>query len=151
MDKAVGDTALAGTLNLWGVVEVSVLRSASESALQKIIHLIKEAQHLKAPSQRFTDKFGTGYTYAVLGLSFVMFFVWWLGLGHHPFVSTESSRSAFYRAMTLLVVASPCALVLSIPWPCLRRSPGREARILRGGRLLKTRRGPCRAMDKTGR
>src|SRR5437660_4244134 len=115
VDKAMGDTALAGTLNLWGVVEVSVLRSASQSALQKIIHLIKEAQHLKAPSQRFTDRFGTGYTYAVLGLSFVMFFVWWLGLGYHPFVSTESSRSAFYRAMTLLVVASPCALVLSIP------------------------------------
>jgi len=112
VDKALGDTALAGTLNLWGVVEAAVLRSASQSALQKIIHLIKEAQHLKAPSQRFTDRFGTGYTYAVLGLSLLMFFVWWLGLGYHPFFSTESSRSAFYRAMTLLVVASPCALVL---------------------------------------
>jgi len=153
VDKATGDAALAGTLNLWGVVEVSVLRSASESALQKIIHLIKEAQHLKAPSQRFTDKFGTGYTYAVLGLSFVMFFVWWLGLGYHPFVSTESSRSAFYRAMTLLVVASPCALVLSIPSAVLAAIAWAAKRgiLFRGGaaveKLAEVR---VVAMDKTG-
>src|SRR5207247_5730502 len=80
VDKAIGDTVLAGTLNLWGVVEVSVLRRAQESALRRIIHLIKEAQHLKAPSQRFTDKFGTRYTYTILTLSLLMFFIWWLGL-----------------------------------------------------------------------
>jgi Cd2+/Zn2+-exporting ATPase len=153
VDKGLGDTALAGTLNLWGVVEVSVLRPASQSALQRIIHLIKEAQHLKAPSQRFTDKFGTSYTYAVLGLSFVMFFVWWLGLGYHPFVSTESSRSAFYRAMTLLVVASPCALVLSIPSAVLAAIAWAAKRgiLFRGGaaveKLAEVR---VVAMDKTG-
>src|SRR6266496_4304231 len=153
VDKAMGDTALAGTLNLWGVVEASVLRPARQSALQKIIHLIKEAQHLKAPSQRFTDKFGTGYTYAVLGLSFVMFFVWWLGLGYQPFVSTESSRSAFYRAMTLLVVASPCALVLSIPSAVLAAIAWAAKRgiLFRGGaaveKLAELR---VVAMDKTG-
>src|SRR2546427_1711202 len=153
VDKAVGDTALAGTLNLWGVVEASVLRSASESALQKIIHLIKEAQHLKAPSQRFTDRFGTGYTYAVLGLSFVMFFAWWLGLGYHPFVSTESSRSAFYRAMTLLVVASPCALVLSIPSAVLAAIAWAAKRgiLFRGGAAVeKLAEVSVVAMDKTG-
>src|SRR5438046_9778261 len=107
VDKDIGELVLAGTLNVWGVVEVSVLRRAQESALQKIIHLIKEAQHLKAPSQRFTDKFGTGYTYAILGLSLLMFFVWWLGFGREPFVSTATAKSAFYLAMTLLVVASP--------------------------------------------
>ena len=153
VDKATGDTALAGTLNLWGVVEASVLRPASQSALQKIIHLIKEAQHLKAPSQRFTDKFGTGYTYAVLGLSLVMFFVWWIGLGYHPFLSTESSRSAFYRAMTLLVVASPCALVLSIPSAVLAAIAWSAKRgiLFRGGaaveKLAEVR---VVAMDKTG-
>src|SRR5216117_2076075 len=153
VDKAMGDTALAGTLNLWGVVEVSVLRSASESALQKIIHLIKEAQHLKAPSQRFTDKFGTGYTYSVLGLSFVMFFVWWLGLGYHPFVSTETSWSAFYRAMTLLVVASPCALVLSIPSAVLAAIAwgARHGILFRGGAAVEKLAGiDIVAMDKTG-
>jgi Cd2+/Zn2+-exporting ATPase len=153
VDKGMGDMALAGTLNLWGVVEASVIRPASQSALQKIIHLIKEAQHLKAPSQRFTDKFGTRYTYAVLGLSFVMFFVWWLGLGYHPFVTTESSRSAFYRAMTLLVVASPCALVLSIPSAVLAAIAWAAKRgiLFRGGAAVeKLAQVRVVAMDKTG-
>ena len=74
VEKTSGDTVLAGTINLWGVVEVVVLRPANESALQKVIRLIHEAQHLKAPSQRFTDKFGTRYTYAILGLTLGMFF-----------------------------------------------------------------------------
>ena len=59
VDKAIGDTVLAGTINLWGAVEVLVLRPAAESSLQKIIHLIKEAQQQKAPAQQFTDRFGT--------------------------------------------------------------------------------------------
>ncbi len=79
VNKAVGDTALAGTINLWGAVEVTVTRPVAESALQKIITLIKEAQQQKAPAQQFTDKFSSIYTYAVIGLSFAMFFVWWLG------------------------------------------------------------------------
>jgi len=115
VDKNVGDTVLAGTINLWGAVEASVLRPAAESALQKIIRLIKEAQHQKAPAQQFTDKFSTYYTYFALGLSAAMFFVWWLVLGYAPFTTDAAERSAFYRTMTLLVVASPCALVLSIP------------------------------------
>src|SRR5204863_6534228 len=88
VEKSAGDTVLAGTMNLWGAVEASVLRPATESALQKIIHLIREAQHQKAPSQQFTDKFGARYTYFVLGMSFTMFFVWWLGLHLPPFTST---------------------------------------------------------------
>ena len=138
VEKSVGDAVLAGTINLWGVVEVLVLRPAEESSLQKVIRLIQEAQHLKAPSQRFTDRFGTGYTYAILGLSLGMFFIWWLGLGLAPFTSTEAAGSAFYRAMTLLVVASPCALVLSIPvrgvgGHCLGR-PARDPLSWRGRR-----------------
>lgn len=153
VDKAVGDNVLAGTLNLWGVVEVSVLRRAQESALQKIIHLIKEAQHLKAPSQRFTDRFGTGYTYAILGLSLLMFFVWWLGVGYTPFVSTAVNKSAFYRAMTLLVVASPCALVLSIPSAVLAAIAwaARRGILFRGGAAVeKLAEVNVVAMDKTG-
>jgi len=60
-------------MNLWGAVEVIVTRPAAESSLQKIITLIKDAQQRKAPAQQFTDRFGTYYTYIVLGLSFVMF------------------------------------------------------------------------------
>jgi Cd2+/Zn2+-exporting ATPase len=153
VEKKVGDTVLAGTLNLWGAVEATVLRRASQSALQKIIQLIKEAQHLKAPSQRFTDKFGTTYTYGIIGITVVMFFVWWLGLGNEPFVSAASRKSAFYKAMTLLVVASPCALVLSIPSAVLAAIAwgARRGILFRGGAAVENlAEVSIVAMDKTG-
>jgi len=151
--KRVGDTVLAGTLNGWGSVDVQVLRAASESALQKVIRLIQEAQHLKAPAQRFTDRFSTGYTYAVLGLTLVMFLFWWLGAGRPAFLSTPTEASAFYRAMTLLVVASPCALVLSIPSAVLAAIAwaARRGILFRGGAAVE---GLAQihvvALDKTG-
>jgi Cd2+/Zn2+-exporting ATPase len=135
VEKKVGDTALAGTINLWGAVEVSVLRPASESALQKIITLIREAQHQKAPAQQFADKFSSIYTYLVIGVSFAMFFVWWLGFKLSPFSSSVAEQSAFYRTMTLLVVSSPCALVLSIPSAVLAAIAwaARHGILFRGG------------------
>jgi Cd2+/Zn2+-exporting ATPase len=151
--KAVGDALLSGTLNLWGAVEAVVTRPAQESALQKIIHLIQNAQRNKAPAQRFTDKFGTGYTYGVLALTVVMFFVWWLALGHRPFVSVPGDVSAFYHAMTLLVVASPCALVLSIPSAILAAiaSGARRGILFRGGAAVEElAEVGIVAMDKTG-
>jgi len=153
VDKAIGDAVLAGTLNLWGAVEVTVSRRASQSALQKIIQLIKEAQHLKAPSQRFTDKFGTTYTYLILGLTLAMFFVWWLLFRDDPFISSPQSRSAFYKSMTLLVVASPCALVLSIPSAVLAAIAwaARRGILFRGGAAVENlAEVTLVAMDKTG-
>ena len=153
VEKSIGDSVLAGTINLWGVVEVVVARPVQESALEKIIHLIKEAQHLKAPSQRFTDKFGTRYTYGILALSVAMFFVWWLGLDLPAFVSSGAERSAFYRTMTLLVVASPCALVLSIPSAVLAAIAWGAKRgiLFRGGAAVeKLAEVNVVALDKTG-
>jgi Cd2+/Zn2+-exporting ATPase len=153
VEKKIGDVVLAGTQNLWGAVEASVLRRASESALQKIIRLIKEAQHLKAPSQRFTDKFGTTYTYGILALTTLMFFVWWLVLDRDPFVSGAGRKSAFYQAMTLLVVASPCALVLSIPSAVLAAIAWGAKRgiLFRGGAAVENlAEVSVVAMDKTG-
>ena len=156
VDKAVGDTVLAGTINLWGAVEVTVLRPAAESALQKIIRLIREAQQQKAPSQRFTDTFGAYYTYFVLILSFAMFFVWWLGFHLAPFSVARGaleSQSAFYRTMTLLVVASPCALVLSIPSAVLAAIAwsARHGILFRGGAAVeKLAAVDTVALDKTG-
>ena len=153
VEKMIGDTLLAGTMNLSGAVEAVVLRPAGESALQKIIKLIKEAQHLKAPSQRFTDKFGTTYTWSILALTTVMFFVWWLAAGRAPFVSTGASKSAFYQAMTLLVVASPCALVLSIPSAVLAAIAcgARRGVLFRGGAAVENlAKVNVVAMDKTG-
>jgi Cd2+/Zn2+-exporting ATPase len=153
VEKNVGDSTLAGTINLWGAVEVLVTKPAAESSLQKIIALIKDAQQQKAPAQQFTDKFGTIYTYIILGVSLAMFFVWWLALGLAPFTNAAASHSAFYRAMTLLVVASPCALVLSIPSAVLAAIAwgARHGILFRGGAAVeKMAEINIVALDKTG-
>ncbi len=153
VEKIIGDTALAGTLNLWGAVEAVALRPAAESALQKIITLIREAQHQKAPAQIFADQFSTYYTYGVLGLSLAMFFVWWLGFRLAPFTSAVAEHSAFYRTMTLLVVSSPCALVLSIPSAVLAAIAwaARHGILFRGGAAVeKLAEANVVALDKTG-
>ena len=151
--KRLGDPVLAGTINLWGAVEVTVTRPPGESALQKIIKLIRDAQHLKAPAQRFTDKFSTRYTYAILALSAAMFFVWWRGFGLPAFADNAAQHSAFYRTMTLLVVGSPCALVLSIPSAVLAAIAwgARRGILFRGGAAVeKLAEIKAVAMDKTG-
>ena len=153
VEKAVGDAALAGTINLWGAVELVVTRPAAESSLQKIITLIKEAQHQKAPAQQFADKFSTFYTYGVLALSLFMFFVWWLGFHFSPFITVNGAHSAFYRTMTLLVVSSPCALVLSIPSAVLAAIAwgARHGILFRGGAAVeKLAEVNIVALDKTG-
>ena len=153
VEKNIGDAVLAGTINLWGAVEVMVTRPAAESSLQKIVTLIKEAQRRKAPAQQFTDRFSTVYTYGVLALSLVMFFVWWLGCGLAPFAAAVESHSAFYRTMTLLVVASPCALVLSIPSAVLAAIAwgARHGVLFRGGAAVeKLAEVNVVALDKTG-
>ena len=156
VEKNVGDGTLAGTINLWGAVEVVVTRPAAESALQKIIKLIKEAQQQKAPAQQFADRFSTYYTYGALGLSLAMFFVWWLGFRLTAFSVAGGeleSHSAFYRTMTLLVVSSPCALVLSIPSAVLAAIAwaARHGILFRGGAAVeKLAEINAVCLDKTG-
>lgn len=153
VDKEPGDRVFSGTLNLWGSVSCKVLRRAEESALAKVIRLIREAQESKAPSQRFTDRFGTHYTYAVLGICVVLFFIWWLGFGLPPWRNTEGLESAFYRTMTLLVVSSPCALVLSIPSAILAgiAAGARHGVLFRGGGAIENLAEVRRVgLDKTG-
>lgn len=153
VEKRVGDLALAGTINLWGAVELLATRPAAESSLQKIIKLIKDAQQQKAPAQRFADKFSTYYTYSVLGLSLAMFFVWWLAFHLPAFTSAAAAHSAFYRTMTLLVVSSPCALVLSIPSAVLAAIAfgARHGILFRGGAAVeKLAAVNVVCLDKTG-
>lgn len=153
VEKNVGDPVFSGTLNLWGAVEFRVTRLPSESTLQKIIRLIQTAQKLRAPSERLTDKFGGKYSFLVLGLCAVMFLVWWLGFHLPAFTNTPETRSAFYRAMTLLVVMSPCALVLSIPSAILAAIAwgARHGVLFRGGAAIeKLADITAVALDKTG-
>ena len=153
VDKRPGDTVFGGTLNTWGALDASVLRPPDESAHARIIRLIREAQASKAPSQRFTDRFGPGYTLAICGLATAMFFVWWIGFRVPPFLSAPGVESAFYRAMTLLVVCSPCALVISIPSAILTgiAAAPRRGILFRGGIALENLATIGRiALDKTG-
>jgi Cd2+/Zn2+-exporting ATPase len=154
VDKAPGAKVFSGTLNLWGALECRVTRHAAESSLARIILLIQEAQESKAPSQRFTDRFGSIYTWCVLAATLAGFLIWWLVLKIPPFADApETGRSALYRAMTLLVVASPCALVLSIPSAILAgiAAGAKRGILFRGGsaveRLAEINRV---ALDKTG-
>jgi Cd2+/Zn2+-exporting ATPase len=153
VQKSVGDSLYSGTLNLWGIATVETTKPASDSALQRIIHLIHEAQNRRAPSQRFTDRFGTGYTWGVLLATTAVFFLWWQVFGVPPFRAPEGEFSAFYRAMTFLVVASPCALVLSIPSAILAAiaSAARQGILFRGGAAIeKLSEVDTVALDKTG-
>jgi len=153
VDKGPGDTVFGGTLNTWGALEVEVLRASHDSAQSRIIHLIQDAQASKAPSQRFTDRFGTGYTISILGFAIVMFLIWHFAFGVPAFESLPGNRSAFYRAMTLLVVCSPCALVISIPSAILTgiAAGARRGILFRGGIALENLATIQRlAVDKTG-
>ncbi len=151
--KESGDQVFSGTVNLWGAVTAKVSKRVEQSALQRIIRLIRQAQHLKAPAQRFTDLFGTRYTWLVLFATTAMFFVWWLLFKLPAFTNTADTYSAFYRAMTLLVVASPCALVLSIPSAILAAIAwgARHGVLFRGGAAVeKLAQVDVVALDKTG-
>ncbi len=153
VEKARGDQVFSGTINVGGTLDWRVARLPAESTLQKIIRLIHGAQRLRAPSQRFTDKFGTGYTWLVLGVCATMYLVWWLALGLEPWRDTAEAPSAFYRAMTLLVVMSPCALVLSIPSAILAAIAwgARRGVLFRGGAAVeKLAEVNVIALDKTG-
>jgi Cd2+/Zn2+-exporting ATPase len=143
--KQSGDEVSGGTLNLDGQSVIRASRRLEESALNRILALIEVAQQQKAPAQRFTDSFSRYYTWVALSLSAVVFAL--LLLLQRPVTD------AFYRAMTVLVVASPCALVLSIPSAILVAiaAGARRGILFRGGVAVENLGGATQfAFDKTG-
>ncbi|MCG3146940.1 MAG: putative cadmium-transporting ATPase [Verrucomicrobiae bacterium] len=146
VERGQGEMVLAATLNQQGAIEVEVTRVAGETTLSRIVELVESAQSEKAQSQRFTDWFGARYTLAVLGLAAVTAIVPVLFL-HEPFAQS------FYRAMTILVVASPCAVVISIPAAILAAITGaaRNGVLFKGGvHLERAADLQAIAFDKTG-
>ena len=132
-------------MNIDGQCVVRVTRELEESALSRIVSLIENAQQQKAPAQRFTDSFSRYYTWVALSLSGAVFAA--LLLLH------RAPGDAFYRAMTVLVVASPCALVLSIPSVILVAIAvaARNGILFRGGVAIENLAGVTQfAFDKTG-
>lgn len=128
VSKHAGDSVSGGTVNLEGQAVIRVRRLPTESAVQRIIDLINTARQQKAPAQRFTDTFTHYYTVIVL-VGSALFFAWLFLWQHKPLAQ------AIYRMMTLLVVSSPCALVLSIPSAILVAiaAGARQGILFRGG------------------
>lgn len=124
--KPEGSDVYAGTINGSGAVIAEVSRVAADSAISRIVRLVEEAQSQKTPTQRFVESWQQPYVIGVLTASTAVF------LGAR-LVHTEDSYDAFYHAMTLLVAASPCAVVISSPAVVLSAI----ARAARGGVLFK--------------
>ena len=146
--KQAGAEVAGGTLNTWGRLTVMVTRAEKDSALQRIVRLIREAQDSKAPAQRAIDKWGDAYAVFVLCAA-ALFFVYLKLTGHEG----AGPASPLYRAMTLLVVLSPCALVLSVPSAVLAAiaAGARQGILFRGGAAVERLADvDCVCFDKTG-
>lgn len=145
VDKTVGDSVFAGTVNGHGVLELKVTKLASESTLARMVILVTEAQAQRSPSERFSDWFGQRYTIVVL-LGSIAALIVFLLLG-------LARSEAFYKAATLLVVASPCAVVISVPAAVLSAlaAAARRGVLFKGGAALEDfAQTNILALDKTG-
>lgn len=145
VDKAPGDTIFAGSVNQQAVMLVRVTTIASHSTLARMIQLVTEAQAKRSPSERFSDWFGQRYTIVVLSLSVLAL----LGFILFGFPYAE----AFYKTATLLVVASPCAIVISVPAAILSALTvsAKGGALFKGGAALEVfGRTKIIAFDKTG-
>lgn len=144
--KQVGDKMFAGTLNQSGSLEFRVTRPASDSTLARIVRLVEEAQAEKANTQRFLEKAEQHYALGVILFTVGLIVVPWRFFG-------EGFDVSFYRAMTVMVVASPCALIISTPAAFLSAIGGaaRHGVLFKGGAHLETMASiDIVAFDKTG-
>ncbi|MBF7054968.1 cadmium-translocating P-type ATPase [Halomonas sp. KAO] len=144
--RSVDDEVLAGTVNLNAALEVEVTRGAEDNTIARVIRLVEEAQAAKAPVARFIDRFAYYYMPAVVGLALLMAVV-------PPLVSSMAWSESIYRALALLLIACPCALVISTPAAIAAglSTGARRGLLIKGGAVLEQL-GKLRlvALDKTG-
>jgi len=144
-DKGPGAEVYAGTINGHGALEVTVTRVGRDSRVARIIHLVEEAQARRAPIQSFVDRFGRVYTPAVIAAA--------LALAIVPPLAGAPASDWIYRALVLLVVSCPCALVISTPVSIVAAVSAAASRgvLIKGGAALE-RLAAVRAIgfDKTG-
>jgi Cd2+/Zn2+-exporting ATPase len=146
VQKAKGDDVFAGTLNQQGTLEVKATRLYADTELARTIHLVEEAQAQRAPSQNFIDRFASIYTPAVVGLALLIAVI-------PPVLLSASFAVWFYRALVILVIACPCALVISTPVTIISAlaTAARAGVLIKGGIYLEQAgKLKCMALDKTG-
>ncbi|MBN9369289.1 MAG: cadmium-translocating P-type ATPase, partial [Comamonadaceae bacterium] len=145
-DKAPGDALYAGSVNQHGELFMQVTAPASGTLLARIVHAVEQAQASRAPTQRFVDRFAAVYTPIVFVLAVLLALL-------APAVLGWSWAQAAYQALALLVIACPCALVISTPVTVVSAltAAARRGVLIKGGSALEAARGlRVIALDKTG-
>ncbi|MEY4718259.1 MAG: hypothetical protein RL563_877 [Pseudomonadota bacterium] len=146
VDKAEGDTVFAGTINETGSFEYRVTAEASHSTLSRIIHAVESAQGSRAPTQRFVDQFAKIYTPSIFAIALLVAIL-------PPLLNGGSWLDWIYKALVLLVIACPCALVISTPVTIVSglAAAARKGILIKGGVYLEEgHQLTTLALDKTG-
>ncbi|EER60060.1 ATPase, P-type (transporting), HAD superfamily, subfamily IC [Acidovorax delafieldii 2AN] len=146
VDKGVGDTLFAGTINDTGALEMRVTATAGHTTLARIIHAVEQAQGSRAPTQQFVDQFAAIYTPAVFALAVAVAVLM-------PWLMGVAWTQALYKALVLLVIACPCALVIATPVTVVSglAAAARRGILVKGGVYLETAHQlKAIALDKTG-
>ncbi|MBN1237190.1 MAG: cadmium-translocating P-type ATPase [Gammaproteobacteria bacterium] len=151
--SAAGDDVFAGTINGDGTLELEVTRRAEDFTISQIASLVEQAQAQRSPAERFVDRFAQWYTPAVVGLAAAVAVVPPLALGE-PLLTPEGGPQGWlYRGLALLIIACPCALIISIPVTvvsALTRLANLGVLVKGGARLDELARTRVFAFDKTG-
>jgi len=144
--KAAGDAVFAGSINGAGALQLSITRVSADSTVARIARMVGEAHRQRGGSERFVERFARVYTPAVMALALV-------ALLAPPLLAGRPWGESAYQALVLLVIACPCALVISTPVSvvCALASAARAGVLVKGGRFIEEpARARCLAFDKTG-
>lgn len=146
IEKIAGDEVYAGSINQHGTLEIEVKKKSEDTRLSHIIHMVEEAQAEKAPTQQFVEKFAKYYTPVVVTCAFLFALI-------PPVYFGYSFVEWFYKALVLLVISCPCALVISTPVTIISAltNAARQGILIKGGTYLENfKKMKVMAFDKTG-